>query len=55
MVCLPYIWMPFFYIGMAVAFSCLIVQFLFMRCSHCNKLLGRCEGDYCPFCGEQLV
>lgn len=54
MACLPYIWIPFFYIGMAASCSCLIVQFIFLRCPHCNKHLGRCEGDFCPFCGERL-
>ncbi len=36
MLCLPYIWIPFFYIGMAVSCFCLIVQFIFLRCPRCH-------------------
>lgn len=41
-------------IGMIVAFSCLIPHFLFNKCPHCGKQLGRNEGDFCQYCGQPL-
>ena len=51
---LAYIWEPFFTIGAVVAVSSIIPQFLFNKCPHCGKNLGRSEGDYCPFCGKRI-
>jgi hypothetical protein len=51
---LGYISDTIFYIGIAVLFSCLIPHFLFNKCPHCGRQLGRNEGDFCQFCGEKL-
>ncbi len=48
------LWQPFFLVGVIVAFSCLIPHFLFNKCPHCGKQLGRNEGDFCQFCGKPL-
>ena len=51
---LAYIWEPFIYIGAITVFSCLIPQFLFIKCPHCGKQLGENEGEFCQFCGKRL-
>lgn len=51
---LAYIWEPFFVIGVVVTFSCLIPHFMYNRCPHCGKQLGKNEGDFCQFCGKKL-
>ena len=51
---LSYIWEPFLIIGAIIAVSCLIPHFLFNRCPHCGKLLGRDGGDFCQHCGKKL-
>lgn len=51
---LAYVWEPFFYVGVIVAFSCLIPHFLYNKCPHCGKQLGRNEGRYCQYCGKQM-
>ena len=47
-------WEPILYLGVIVTFSCLIPHFLWNRCPHCRKQLGRNDGDYCQFCGRNL-
>lgn len=51
---LAYVYRPLFYVGGAIAFSCLIPHFLFNRCPHCGKQLGRNEGDFCQYCGKRI-
>ena len=51
---LAYIWEPFCIIGAVVMCSCLIPHFLYNKCPHCGKQLGRNEADYCHFCGGKL-
>ena len=51
---LAYIWEPLFIIGAIIEFSCLILHFLFNRCPHCGKQLGKSDGLYCQFCGKSL-
>ena len=51
---LSYIWEPFLIIGAVIDISCLIPHFLFNRCPHCGKLLGRDVGDFCQHCGKKL-
>ena len=51
---LAYIWEPMIILGAVVACSCLIPHFLWNRCPHCEKQLGRNDGDYCQFCGSPL-
>ena len=48
------LWKPLLTVGVIVAFSCLIPHFLFNKCPHCGKQLGRNEGDFCQFCGKPL-
>ncbi len=43
-----------FTVGAVIAFSSLLPHFLFNRCPHCGKQLGRAGGDFCQFCGEAL-
>lgn len=51
---LGYLYDPIFIVGLIVAFSCLIPDFLFNKCPHCGKRLGRNNGDFCQFCGKPL-
>lgn len=41
-------------IGVIVSFSSLIPHFLYNKCPHCGKQLGRNEGKFCQFCGRPL-
>jgi len=45
---------PMSVVGSIVAFSCLIPHFLFNKCPHCGKQLGRNEGEFCQYCGERI-
>lgn len=49
-----YVYEPLFIVGLIVAFSCLIPHFLFNKCPHCGKQLGRNEGGFCQFCGKRF-
>lgn len=51
---LGYLYDPIFIVGLIVAFSCLIPDFLFNKCPHCGKRLGRNNGGFCQFCGNPL-
>ena len=42
------------YLGIVIAVSSLIPHFLFNKCPHCGRQLGRNEGDFCQFCGGKL-
>ena len=44
----------FFALGACVSFSALIPNFLFYRCPHCGRYLGRSDGAFCQHCGERL-
>ena len=41
-------------IGVIVTVSSLIPHFLYNKCPHCGRQLGRNEGEYCQFCGRPL-
>lgn len=41
-------------IGVIVTCSCLIPHFLFNKCPHRGRQLGRNEGKFCQFCGKPL-
>ena len=41
-------------IGLIVAVSGLIPHFLYNKCPHCGKQLGKNEGKFCQFCGRPL-
>ena len=49
-----YIYEPLMIVGIIVAFSSLIPHFLYNKCPHCGKQLGRNEGNYCQHCGKSL-
>lgn len=49
-----YIYEPLFTPGMIVACSCLIPHFLWNKCPHCGKQLGRNEAEFCQFCGGKI-
>ncbi len=51
---LAYVWEPFIVIGAVICCSCLIPHFLFFRCPHCGKHLGRQNGKFCQYCGRKL-
>lgn len=38
-------------IGAVVAFSGLVPHFLYNKCPHCKKQLGRNDGNFCQHCG----
>lgn len=49
-----YIYEPLLIVGAIVAFSCLIPHFLYNKCPHCGKQLGRNEAKYCQYCGRPI-
>jgi len=46
------IYEPLLAIGGVVAFSCFVPHFLYNKCPHCGKPLGRNEAKCCQHCGE---
>ena len=46
-----YIFKPLLIIGAIVAVSCMIPDYLYNKCPHCGKRLGRNEGRFCQHCG----
>ncbi len=54
MMLMSYIYEPMHIVGGIVAFSCLIPHFLFNKCPHCGKQLGRNEGAFCQHCGGRI-
>ena len=40
--------------GACIACSCLIPHFLFYKCPHCGRFLGRNEGEFCQHCGKRI-
>ncbi len=49
-----YIWEPLLLVGVVVAFSCIIPDFLYNKCPHCGRRLGRNEGRFCQHCGGRI-
>lgn len=49
-----YFYEPLLAVGAIVSLSCLIPHFLFNKCPHCARQLGRSEGPFCPFCGKPI-
>ena len=47
-------YVPLLIAGAVVAFSGLIPHFLYNKCHHCGKQLGRSEGEYCQYCGKAV-
>jgi len=48
-----YYYEPLFIVGIIVMVSSLIPHFLYNKCPHCGKNLGRNEGCFCQFCGKE--
>ncbi|MDO5401179.1 MAG: hypothetical protein Q4F17_09410 [Eubacteriales bacterium] len=46
--------LPLTLLGLVPLLGGVLFGFLFYRCPHCGKFLGRADGGYCPFCGEKL-
>lgn len=40
--------------GVIIMFSCLIPDFLFNKCPHCKRRLGRNAAKFCQFCGKAI-
>ena len=51
---LGYINEIFLVIGAIIACACLLPHFLFYRCPHCKRGLGRNEGEFCQYCGKRI-
>ena len=49
-----YLHEAFFIAGACISCSCLTPHFLFYKCPHCGKLLGRNEGAFCQHCGKRI-
>ena len=49
-----YIYESLFVPGMVMALSCLVPHFLWNKCPHCGKQLGRNEAEFCQFCGGKM-
>lgn len=45
---------PLFLVGVIVAVSCFIPHFLFNKCPHCGRQLGKNEDEFCQFCGKHI-
>ena len=41
-------------IGAVIMLSCLIPDFLYNKCPHCQKRLGRNERAFCQHCGGRI-
>ena len=48
-----YTYEPLFIAGIIVMVSSLIPHFLYNKCPHCGKNLGRNAGRFCQFCGKE--
>lgn len=48
-----YTYEPLFIAGIIVMVSSLIPHFLYNKCPHCGKNLGRNGGRFCQFCGKE--
>ena len=49
-----YLYTPLTFVGFVVMLSCLIPDYLYNRCPHCKKRLGRNSGAFCHHCGEKI-
>jgi len=43
-----------FVAGLLAFVAVVLVDFIFKRCPHCGKHLGRDSGIFCPHCGQKL-
>lgn len=44
----------FWIVGAIVACSSLFMHFLFYKCPHCGRCLGRNESKFCQHCGKRI-
>ncbi|MBQ3531302.1 MAG: zinc ribbon domain-containing protein [Oscillospiraceae bacterium] len=49
-----YFWNPLAIIGFVIALSCLVPDYLYNKCPHCGKRLGRNAGKFCQHCGKEI-
>ena len=49
-----YLYSPLTFVGFIVMLSCLIPDYLYNRCPHCKKRLGRNSSSFCQHCGEKI-
>ena len=49
-----YFWNVLGFLGIVLMFSALVPHFLWNKCPHCGKNLGRDGGDYCQHCGKPI-
>lgn len=49
-----YFYEPLFIIGAIMTVSSLIPHFLYNKCPHCGKHLGRNGGRFCQYCGKEI-
>lgn len=45
---------PIFFLGIIVTLSCMIPDFLYNKCPHCKKHLGKNAGQFCQHCGGKI-
>ena len=43
------------YTAAPVMLADLVFYFIWYRCPHCGRHLGRAWGAYCPYCGIEVV
>ena len=51
---MAYFWEPLFILGVAIALSCIVPDFLYNKCPQCGKRLGRNASLFCQHCGEKV-
>lgn len=49
-----YLYELLFIVGAVISFASLILHYLYNKCPHCVKQLGRNEGAFCQYCGERI-
>lgn len=49
-----HIYVPLWFVGVAVVCVGLFVHFRYNKCPQCGKQIGRNAAKYCPHCGEAL-
>lgn len=49
-----YLYEPLFAVGVMIAFSCVIPDYLCNKCPQCGKRLGRNAGEFCHHCGGKI-
>ena len=45
---------PVMFTGIGIALLALIFYWIWYRCPHCGRHLGRSWGEFCPWCGTRV-